>query len=259
MNLLHHSNKKTKNDPNENKNSGGLSLSALPALILSPERTTSPKAQTDIRRERSVKRSHILKHTLLFFFFFFFYRQTWIPLDGPRSFARYTSCSFNCATHTHTHTHSPGTLPRCHRRLLPHLSGSVNGPSQVWKPLPRPLSSSLPPFPHVPLPPPFIPSFPPTTSFSVQTVKRKCVNLHGGQRLTLSPRPVQLSAFLRAEQKWMNEWIDVFGWWKLLPGHNCQGDAQLRWNMQNASILRKSSVFYLDCHGCSGKFHLLSV
>ena len=160
---------------------------------------------------------------------------------------------------THTHTHSPGTLPRCHRRLLPHLSGSVNGPSQVWKPLPRPLSSSLPPFPHVPLPPPFIPSFPPTTSFSVQTVKRKCVNLHGGQRLTLSPRPVQLSAFLRAEQKWMNEWIDVFGWWKLLPGHNCQGDAQLRWNMQNASILRKSSVFYLDCHGCSGKFHLLSV
>ena len=78
---------------------------------------------------------------------------------------------------------------------------------------PSPILSRPPsPSPHVPLPPPFIPSFPPTTSFSVQTVKRKCVNLHGGQRLTLSPRPVQLSAFLRAEQKWMNEWMNRCLW-----------------------------------------------
>ena len=258
MNLLHHSNKKKKKPKRKQELRRPLSLCFTSSYSLAWENNVPEGSNRHQKRAFGQAVAYFKTHTLIFFIFFSFTGRLEF-LWTVHALLPDTQAAHSTVQHTHTHTHSPGTLPRCHRRLLPHLSGSVNGPSQVWKPLPRPLSSSLPPFPHVPLPPPFIPSFPPTTSFSVQTVKRKCVNLHGGQRLTLSPRPVQLSAFLRAEQKWMNEWIDVFGWWKLLPGHNCQGDAQLRWNMQNASILRKSSVFYLDCHGCSGKFHLLSV
>lgn len=126
-----------------------------------------------------------------------FYRQNSCEL----SFPVLGSLPETQATHSTMSTQTPGTLPGCYRRLLPHLSRYVNGQSRVFFPS---FSPCYPFFSH--LYPSFTLQFPPTTLFSVQTLKRKCVNSLRVVFNTLFTSSAT-SSFFQTEQKWMNDLV----------------------------------------------------
>lgn len=138
------------------------------------------------------------------------YRRTWIPMNSPSECQGVLPDTQAVHSTVPTHTQSPGTLPGCYQRLLPHLLRYVSMDRVTCcrtlppPPSPSPSLPMSPLFSSISLPSSFILSLPSTTE------KKVCL-IYTGSCLTLASRPVQRSAFsMQKKSQWMNDSMAFF-------------------------------------------------